>query len=199
MYIFIIKYILNLNLPWHEKPTNCPDVIWHHTENQIIKRDQVIVKKENGYKEPSNSIFNSATVPFVSVFRIVDRERTQELHAGFSKDSIHWDINELRIHFKCDIPEVALWTYGYDPRVYKIVDDDSKDRYIVTWCNCYSGHPTICIAYTYDFKEFIQLENAYLPFNRNGVLFPRKINGKYVMMNRPSGNGHTPFGDLFSS
>ncbi len=43
------------------------------------------------------------------------------------------------------------------------------------------------------------MENAYLPFNRNGVMFPRKINGKYVMLNRPSDNGHTPFGDIFIS
>ena len=48
-------------------------------------------------------------------------------------------------------------------------------------------------------KEFYQLENAFLPFNRNGVLFPRKINGKYYMLSRPSDNGHTPFGDIFLS
>ena len=59
--------------------------------------------------------------------------------------------------------------------------------------------PTIGVAYTYDFKKFVQLENAFLPFNRNGVLFPRKINGYYMMMSRPSDNGHTPFGDIFVS
>jgi beta-1,4-mannooligosaccharide/beta-1,4-mannosyl-N-acetylglucosamine phosphorylase len=31
------------------------------------------------------------------------------------------------------------------------------------------------------------------------VLFPRKINGKYAMFNRPSDNGHTPFGDIYYS
>ena len=43
------------------------------------------------------------------------------------------------------------------------------------------------------------MENALLPFNRNGVLFPRKIGGKYVMLSRPSDNGHTPFGDIYLS
>jgi len=38
-----------------------------------------------------------------------------------------------------------------------------------------------------------------LPFNRNGVLFPQKINGKYAMLSRPSDNGHTPFGDIYIS
>jgi beta-1,4-mannooligosaccharide/beta-1,4-mannosyl-N-acetylglucosamine phosphorylase len=43
------------------------------------------------------------------------------------------------------------------------------------------------------------MENALLPFNRYGVLFPRKINNKYVMFSRPSDNGHTPFGDIYLS
>jgi beta-1,4-mannooligosaccharide/beta-1,4-mannosyl-N-acetylglucosamine phosphorylase len=68
----------------------------------------------------------------------------------------------------------------------------------VTWCNGYHG-PTIGIGYTFDFEKFTFLENALLPFNRNGVLFPRKINGKYVMFSRPSDNGHTPFGDIYIS
>ena len=46
---------------------------------------------------------------------------------------------------------------------------------------------------------FHQLENAFLPYNRNGVLFPRKIQGRYMMMSRPSDTGHTPFGDIFVS
>lgn len=29
--------------------------------------------------------------------------------------------------------------------------------------------------------------------------FPRKVNGKYLMLLRPSDNGHTPFGDMFLS
>jgi beta-1,4-mannooligosaccharide/beta-1,4-mannosyl-N-acetylglucosamine phosphorylase len=70
--------------------------------------------------------------------------------------------------------------------------------YYITWCNYFNG-PTVGIAKTKDFKTFIQLENAFLPFNRNGVLFPRKINGNYVLLNRPSDNGHTPFGDIYLS
>lgn len=59
--------------------------------------------------------------------------------------------------------------------------------------------PTIGIGYTFDFERFHFLENALLPYNRNGVLFPRKIEGKYVLLSRPSDRGHTPFGDIFVS
>ena len=73
-----------------------------------------------------------------------------------------------------------------------------EDRYYVTWCNGYHG-PTIGVGYTHDFETFHQLDNAFLPFNRNGVLFPRRIGDRYAMLSRPSDNGHTPFGDIFYS
>lgn len=83
--------------------------------------------------------------------------------------------------------------YKYDPRVTWI-----EDRYWITWCNGYYG-PTIGIGYTFDFKEFFQCENAFLPFNRNGVLLPQRFDGKYALLSRPSDSGHTPFGDIYIS
>ncbi len=55
------------------------------------------------------------------------------------------------------------------------------------------------MARTKDFQTFTRLESPFLPFNRNAVLFPRKINGNYLMLSRPSDSGHTPFGDIFLS
>lgn len=39
------------------------------------------------------------------------------LHAGFSADGIHWNINPETIRFEGADPEVAEWVYGYYPRV----------------------------------------------------------------------------------
>ena len=176
-------------IPWQDRPQNSNAIIWRYDANPIIKRDQI---------KNSNSIFNSAVVPFdgryAGVFRVDDTCRLPRLHVGFSSDGISWDIAEKPIQFCCDIPEIARFEYGYDPRVCKI-----EDKYYVTWCNGYKDFPTIGLACTYDFKKFTMLENMTLPFNRNGVLFPRKINGKYVLLSRPSDNGHTPFGDIFLS
>ena len=49
------------------------------------------------------------------------------------------------------------------------------------------------------FDTFSQLDNAFLPFNRNGVLFPRRIGGRYAMLSRSRDDGHTPFGDIYFS
>lgn len=176
------------HIPWEDRPPGCRDVVWRYSGNPIITRDAV---------PGANSIFNSAIVPFgdgfAGVFRCDNTARDMQIHAGFSDDGIHWRIEPQRIHFVCDDPEVGQFVYGYDPRVCWI-----EDRYWVTWCNGYYG-PTIGVAYTYDFRTFYQLENAFLPYNRNGVLFPRRINGKYAMLSRPSDRGHTPFGDIFYS
>lgn len=176
------------NIPWQNRPEGCEDVIWRYSNNPIIQRNAVPC---------ANSIFNSAVVPFENefrgVFRIDDKGRRQQLHTGKSKDGIHWEIEHEPIRFICNDREIGNFEYGYDPRVCFI-----EDRYYVTWCNGYYG-PTIGIAYTYDFVKYYQMENAFLPFNRNGVMFPKKINGKFAMLSRPSDNGHTPFGEIYYS
>ena len=55
------------------------------------------------------------------------------------------------------------------------------------------------IAKVTDCKPFVRIENPFSPFNRTAVLFPRKINGLYTLLSRPSDSGHTPFGDIFLS
>src|ERR1039457_5804844 len=43
------------------------------------------------------------------------------------------------------------------------------------------------------------MEHPLMPFNRNGVLFPCKIDGLYALLSRPNDSGHTPFGDIILS
>ncbi|MFN2233392.1 MAG: glycoside hydrolase family 130 protein [Anaerolineales bacterium] len=176
------------NLPWEDRPADSSEVVWRYSKNPIIPRDLI---------PNSNSIFNSAVVPFkdkfAGVFRCDNKKREMNIHRGFSNNGIDWDLDPDPIDWKYPVAELSHFEYRYDPRVVWL-----EDRYYVTWCNGFHG-PTIGIGYTFDFEEFTFLENGLLPFNRNGVLFPRKINDKYLMLSRPSDNGHTPFGDIFLS
>lgn len=175
-------------MPWQNPPQGCKDVMWRYDANPIINRYDTAV---------SNSIFNSAVVPFgdgyAGVFRCDNKAVQMNIYAGFSPDGVHWEISDTPIRFEPGNTDMIDSDYKYDPRVTFI-----DDRYWITWCNGYHG-PTIGIGYTFDFKTFYQCENAFLPFNRNGVLFPRKIRGMYAMLSRPSDNGHTPFGDIWVS
>ena len=143
------------NIPWEERPSNHDDVLWRSARNPIIPRDLI---------PSSNSIFNSAVVPFgdgfAGVFRCDNKARTMQLHSRSqrrrrdlgtcSNERIQWQPQDGRV------AEISPFEYGYDPRVTWI-----EDRYYVTWCNGYHG-PTIGVGYTTDFETFHQLENAYL-------------------------------------
>ena len=177
------------NIPWQDKPKGSSEVMWRYDRNPVIDRNAI---KSGG------RIFNSATIPykgeFIGVFRADHKNGYPGLHLGTSKNAIDWDIDDDMIKFQKENGSPAdPIVYAYDPRLVKI-----EDSYYITWCNYFYG-PTIGIARTKDFKTFTQLENAFLPFNRNGVLFPRKIQDEYVLLNRPSDNGHTPFGDIYLS
>lgn len=179
-------------IPWEDPPDGARGVVWRSSRNPIIPRDHV---------PRANSIFNSAVVPFgdgfAGVFRVDDTSRAMNLHAGRSADGIAWEIDHAPITFAAADDRVGEiqghFEHAYDPRVTWL-----EDRFYVTWCNGYHG-PTIGIGYTHDFETFHQLDNAYLPFNRNGVLFPRRIGDRFAMLSRPSDAGHTPFGDIFYS
>jgi beta-1,4-mannooligosaccharide/beta-1,4-mannosyl-N-acetylglucosamine phosphorylase len=163
-------------------------ILKRYAANPIIPRNSI---------PGSNSIFNSAIVKYGKeyrgVFRCDDQCRTMQMHAGKSKDAIHWEIDPEPIVWQTKIKEIAKFVYGYDPRCVFI-----EGWYYITWCHGYHG-PCIGLGKTKDFKKFELVEIGLPPFNRNAVLFPRKIKGEYVMLHRPSDNGHTPFGDIFLS
>jgi beta-1,4-mannooligosaccharide/beta-1,4-mannosyl-N-acetylglucosamine phosphorylase len=176
------------NIPWQPKPAGNPDVVWRYDANPVIGRRPL---------PRVTGIFNSAVVPFegkfIGVFRTEGMDRVPHLHVGRSPDGLKWTFEPKPIKLRCEDEEVRRHEYAYDPRVTPI-----DGVYYVTWCNGYHG-PTIGVARTKDFIHFKQLENAFLPYNRNGVLFPRKFGDKFLMLSRPSDTGHTPFGDIFVS
>lgn len=175
-------------MPWQDRPEGCTDIVWRYSGNPIIQRNQI---------PSANSIFNSAVIAkdgaFVGVFRSDNKAMEQQLFLGKSKDGVEWELEHEPLMLYNEKKEPIGLARGYDPRVCYI-----EGKYYVTWCNSFHG-PTIGVAYSPDFVTFYQLENAFLPFNRNGVLFPRRIGGRFVMLSRPSDNGHTPFGDMFLS
>jgi beta-1,4-mannooligosaccharide/beta-1,4-mannosyl-N-acetylglucosamine phosphorylase len=188
----ILKNVASLpNIPWEERPAKASAArspLWRYSGNPIIPRNLTAA---------SNSIFNSAVVPykngFAGVFRCDDTSRRMNIHAGRSKDGVNWTIEDAPIQFSKADPDLPDSEYKYDPRVVFI-----EDRWYIIWCNGYHG-PCIGLGYTTDFEKFYQMENATMPYNRNGVLFPRKINGRYALYTRPSDSGHTPFGDIIYS
>ncbi|HXN46257.1 MAG TPA: glycoside hydrolase family 130 protein [Bryobacteraceae bacterium] len=176
------------NLPWEDRPAGSSDVVWRYSGNPIIGWNPV---------GRVARIFNSAAIPyegaFVGVFRADHRNGRADLHFGRSADGIHWDIDADVIPWQDEQGRPKPNSYGYDPRLVKV-----EDTYYINWCDDFPG-ASIGMGRTKDFRTWVKMENPLMPFNRNGVLFPRRINGLYALLSRPSDSGHTPFGDIILS
>ena len=98
------------------------------------------------------------------------------LGAAFSPDGVNWKVSEK--------PVFSLFGKGisraYDPRITRLEDD----RFGV--CFAVEGPAGIRggVAVTQDFENF-EVKSISLPENRNMVLFPEKIGGEYVRLERP--------------
>ena len=90
------------NIPWEERPSNHGDVLWRSARNPIIPHDLI---------PSSNSIFNSAVVPFgggfAGVFRCDNKARTMQLHSGRSADGVTWELQQ-RTH-RNGSRKTAVW------------------------------------------------------------------------------------------
>ena len=178
------------NIPWQPRPAEDrhDSPVWRYSENPIIGRNPV----------PGVArIFNSAAVPyedgFIALFRGERLNGIPMIFLGRSRDGIHWDIDPELVPFTDEQGEPLMPRYAYDPRLVKV-----EDAWYAMWCQDNYG-AAIGMASTKDFKTFTRLENPFIPFNRNAVLFPRKVNGRYQLLSRPSDSGHTPFGDIWLS
>lgn len=176
------------NIPWEEKPKDCIDVMWRFSGNPIIGWNPI---------PKAARVYNSAIAPFegafAGVFRADQKNGRATLFSGKSKDGINIELDPDPIQWVNEDGTPNPTSYAYDPRVIKI-----GDTYYINWCDDMHG-ASIGMGKTKDFKTFVRMPNPLMPFNRNGVLFPRKINGKYLLLSRPSDSGHTPFGDIFIS
>lgn len=176
------------NIPWEDRPDGNNDIMWRFSGNPII-----------GWN-PTKSIaraYNSAVLPyngeFVGVFRADHKNGRAFLHFGRSKDGIHINLEDEVIPWVDENGNPNPVSYAYDPRLLKI-----DDTYYITWCDDMNG-ASIGLGKTKDFNTWVRMPNPLMPYNRNGVLFPRKVNGKYMLLSRPSDSGHTPFGNIFIS
>ena len=176
------------NMPWEDKPKGCIDVVWRYSGNPILDWNPI---------PKAARIFNSAVAPrargFVGVFRADRRNGRATLFSGKSKDALRWKIGPDPIDWVTEKGRSSPMSYGYDPRLVRI-----DDAFYIVWCDDMHG-ASIGLGRTTDFKTFVRMPNPLMPFNRNGVLFPRRIKGKYYLLSRPSDSAHTPFGDIYIS
>lgn len=158
------------------------------TTEPFIKRIEAPVLTR--YDCPYNAAltFNAGVVKkdgaYIMLFRNdygdYEKQRLDGTHIGLAKsdDGLHFTVDP---EVKFAISDGEIWRV-YDPRVSFL--EGMEGRAVVT-CAVDTHHGLRSgIAVTEDFKtyEFISLS---APDNRNMVLFPEKIGGKYLRLERP--------------
>ena len=100
---------------------------------------------------------------------------TTNLGLAYSNDGIHWDVSPNNITLLQDEEIVRT----YDPRLI-VIDGRCYICFAVDTKHGVRGG----IAVTDDFEKF-EVLSMTAPDNRNMVLFPERIGGKYVRLERP--------------
>jgi beta-1,4-mannooligosaccharide/beta-1,4-mannosyl-N-acetylglucosamine phosphorylase len=145
-----------------------------------------------------SSVFNPGAVKFddryLLLLRVQNRGRETLLLKAVSVDGIRFSIDDAPVHFQ-GIEGVLQDIYHlYDPRITRIGDT----YYIVIAMDMDAGCH-LGIANTDDFTIYRFLGIISIEPGRNGVLFPEKVHGSYVMLARPNrtkgGNHESHSGD----
>ena len=154
-----------------------------HPENPIISRKHI--PSISPHFTDVSSVFNPGAVKFnekyLLMLRIQNRGRETIFLMAESRDGVHFDVSTEPVHFR-GIEEIHEPVYHcYDARITEI----DGVFYIMFAMDMDSGC-RLGLARTFDFKDFEFIGMTSNEDNRNGVLFPEKIQGKYVRLDRPN-------------
>ncbi|GGG12911.1 glycosylase [Paenibacillus albidus] len=155
-------------------------LIRRHAENPILDATRV--------PYPTALVFNAGVTKFkgryVMVFRndygslaqqTLEPHHTTDMGIAFSEDGIHWEVSPKKC-FRLHDEEIIR---AYDPRL-TVIDGRCYMCFAIDTKHGIRGG----IAVTDDFEEF-EILSLSSPDLRNMVLFPEKIGGKYVRLERP--------------
>jgi beta-1,4-mannooligosaccharide/beta-1,4-mannosyl-N-acetylglucosamine phosphorylase len=102
-----------------------------------------------------------------------------------SRDGLTWTLDPAPVAWPAPDP-IHPEDCIYDPRI-TLIDGE----YVILYASSAESHGVrIGIVKTTDFKTFTRVSIASEQGNRNGVLFPEKINGLYARFDRPFGDPH---------
>jgi len=137
-----------------------------------------------------NTVFNGTPVKYGDEYLLLLRIEGQQgysfLALARSPDGLHFEVEEHPVMMPAsDGPFAKYETLGIeDPRATFI---DGAYHIMYTAYSQYG--PRIAIARTDDFHTFERIALISEPGNKDGVLFPEKINGLYARLDRPIGLG----------
>ena len=154
----------------------------------------IIQKQDIPY--PCNTVFNAAACKYeeeyILLLRVEDMRGYSHLTLARSKNGYKFEVDKKPWIYSSDDPEFhSFEVYGVeDPRITFIEEDGT---FYITYTAYGIYGPRVGIGRTKDFINFERIGIVGPPDNKDAVLFSEKINGQYVLLDRPGGvvGGHT--------
>jgi predicted GH43/DUF377 family glycosyl hydrolase len=167
------------------KSQNSHPLFSRYVANPILTRDH--------WPYEVNGVFNPGAVEVggqtLLLVRVEDKRGFSHFTLARSADGFtNWQI-DTQPTFTPD-PAHAEEQWGVeDPRIVWLED---YGKYAVTYVSFSLGGPVVAVAMTRDFQSFDRLGRVMPPEDKDGSLFPRRINGRYALIHRPiiRGKGH---------
>jgi beta-1,4-mannooligosaccharide/beta-1,4-mannosyl-N-acetylglucosamine phosphorylase len=131
------------------------------------------------------SVFNPGAVMFdgqvLLMLRVQNRGRETHFLTARSDDGVTFDVSRSPVHFR-GIESVRETIYHcYDARITCL-----EGRYLLMFAMDMETGCRLALAETRDFESFDFLGICSENDNRNGVLFPERIGGRYLRLDRPN-------------
>ncbi len=135
----------------------------------------------------ASAVFNAGATLFegkpLLVLRVEDYERRSHFHVARSDDGVRFTVDAREIEYPLREVERDLGVVRFDMRITKMAD-----AYYCYHCSWVVGlGSTVALARTTDFVRFEPIGGISVPSNRNALLFPEKIGGRYCRFERPDG------------
>jgi predicted GH43/DUF377 family glycosyl hydrolase len=153
-----------------------------------FKGNPILTREDVPY--PCNTVFNAAACKFrdeyILLLRIEDLSGVSHLTIARSENGYEFEVDsEPWIVPSNDERFEPYERYGIeDPRITQI-----EEYYYITYTAFGPFGPRVGIGRTKDFVKFERISFATEVDNKDAVLFPEKIDGLYVMIDRPLGWG----------
>ncbi len=136
-----------------------------------------------------NTVFNGSPLKWRDEYLLLLRVEGQHGYSLFalarSEDGFDFTIDELPVMVPTDEGPMAKYEVAgiEDPRLTIL-----EGRVYVVY-TAFSGYgPVAALATTVDFEEYERLGVISEPGNKDVILFPRQVEGRYVRLDRPIGN-----------
>jgi len=160
---------------------------------ELFKRSSknpIITAKDLPY--PAHTIFNPGATTFQNhtllIARVEDRQGLSHLVKAISEDGVsNWtfDRSPTLVAEANKHPE-ERWGIE-DPRITWMPD---LNKWAITYTSFSRTGPLVSLALTTDFIHFEKLGSIMSPDDKDAALFPRRFNGKYMLIHRPYSDGH---------